>query len=272
MERKNKVLTVIVTVLMLVIFGLVGFIIYDKVINKTNKPNNEVISNEIKEVDLSSSLVTSLKYPKFDNTSIFLDGERAYKNVNFVDMTRDELMLLASYETKELEFGDEELKNYPDYCLDGCGVYSADSIESNFKRLFGPDVDYHNGNLSKFGCGEIGDYDKEKKLYFASYACGGDTDGIIAYINKPYKAEQRGDYLYVYEYIQIIKIVSDYETDEVYVYLTNKDDKTLAKTTLPIDYNGLHKLMDKVQLETYKWTFKKQSDGNYYFYSGAWEN
>ena len=31
-------------------------------------------------------------------------------------------------------------------------------------------------------------------------------------------------------------------------------------------------MMNKGEVDTYKWTFKKQSDGKYYFYSGVWEN
>ena len=34
----------------------------------------------------------------------------------------------------------------------------------------------------------------------------------------------------------------------------------------------IEQMMDKGEVDTYKWTFKKQSDGKYYFYSGAWEN
>ena len=55
-------------------------------------------------------------------------------------------------------------------------------------------------------------------------------------------------------------------------------DRNYQKTTV---FNGanesnygsiIEQMMDRGEVETYKWTFKKQSDGKYYFYSGAWEN
>ena len=33
----------------------------------------------------------------------------------------------------------------------------------------------------------------------------------------------------------------------------------------------INEMIDNKEVETYKWTFKKQSDGKYYFYSGEWQ-
>ena len=271
MERKNKVLTVIVTVLMLVIFGLVGFIIYDKVINKTNKPNNEVISNEIKEVDLSSSLVTSLKYPHLGYDNLVVLGVE-YQNINRTDMSRAELMYLAVNETEALK----EPNDYPNSCVvdgevlpsESCDFYSADAIKQNFKMLFGPDVNYYDGDIDGALCQHIDHYDKENKIYASFLECGGDSDSTIEYINKPYKAEQIGDYLYVYEYVQVLR----HENDHEHVYLSNKNLEYVMEISSSISKQEIYNLMDDGKSETYKWTFKKQSDGNYYFYSGSWEN
>ena len=44
-ENNNTALAVIITLLVVIILGLVGFIVYDKVIKDTNEPNNNVTDN-----------------------------------------------------------------------------------------------------------------------------------------------------------------------------------------------------------------------------------
>ena len=55
---------------------------------------------------------------------------------------------------------------------------------------------------------------------------------------------------------------------------TNKtDNNKILNSATETNYESLiYQMMDKGEVDTYKWTFKKQSDGKYYFYSGAWEN
>lgn len=53
-ERKNNsvVMAVIITVLVMIVLGLVGFIFYDKIINKTNEPNIEENNNDEQNKDV----------------------------------------------------------------------------------------------------------------------------------------------------------------------------------------------------------------------------
>ena len=66
-KNNNTALAVIITLLVVIILGLVGFIIYDKVINKdTNEPNNGGISNnensqETSKIEVTSSLEKELR-------------------------------------------------------------------------------------------------------------------------------------------------------------------------------------------------------------------
>jgi len=268
-ERNNTGLVVAVTVLAMIIVGLVGFIIYDKVADKPEEPNIEENGNlnnqtgEDKEgitsVSVTSSLVTSLKFP----TKETVFDVWGYKNVKVDEWSRAEKMNIAASEVshKDVDY-DPELE------LVHIKVYDAKLVEKNFKAIFGPDVDYYNGDTDSGWCCEIDKYNQSKNTYIANCACGGDSPGSIDYVTKKYKAEQSDDYLYVYEYVQVVK----YNGIKDHTYLSNSNyDEILIIDDKDYE-DGVYKLMDEGKVETYKWTFKKQSDGKYYFYSGAWEN
>lgn len=273
-ERKNNsvVMAVIITILVMVVLGLIGFIVYDKVINKTNEPNMEENNNEssnenkdtdgVKEISINDSLITSLKYPM----NVFAVNERKhwnYKNVTIDSLGRKNMMYTAAYDLEPIENTDGKEIN----------LYSATQIENNFRSIFGPNTEYYNGDVEDECC-QISKYSQEDNTYLANCTCGGDSLGYIDRLSKTYKAEQHGDYIYVYDYVQSVAVepvdIFDEEI-EMNVYLLDQNDK---KTTT-INYDNyestIYNLMGEGKVDTYKWTFKKQSDGKYYFYSGAWE-
>jgi len=272
-ERNNTGLIVAVTVLTMLVLGLVGFIVYDKVINKTDEPNteennnsngeNDEVTNEDREVvtsiGVNDKLVASLKYP----TKETVFDVWGYENVKADEWSRAEKMNIAA---SEVSYKDVDYD--PELDLVHIKVYDAKLVEQNFKAMFGPDVDYYNGDIGSSRCCAIDEYDKNKNTYSAECACGQGAPVTYDYVTKKYKAEQSNDYLYVYEYVQVVI----YDEIEEKTYLSNANYDKLTVVDNKNYESKVYALMDEGKVDTYKWTFKKQSDGKYYFYSGAWEN
>lgn len=273
-EKKNTGLIIVIVILLIAVLGLGGYLVYDKVINKTNEPNveenNDVQSgNQIKEISINDKLITSLKYP-MDNFDYIVYKERwDYKNITVNDLSRDSMMLNASYISQPIirDKGEEESI-----------VYLASSIESSFKSVYGPDINYYNGDLNEFYCGDrkIYKYKESNDTYVGDINCGGDSLDNIDRISKTYKALKDDSNIYVYQYVRSILIEPKDENDldkgSIVYLLDHNDNKTTTTFEVKNYKNEIYKMMDEGKVDTYKWTFKKQSDGNYYFYSGAWEN
>ena len=271
-ERKNNTgLVVLVTVLVMLVIGMGAFIIYDKVINKTNEPNieeNNEEKKELKEISINDKLITTLKYP-MDNFGLGYKTNWDYKNIIIDNLSRADMMYTAEYDLEPIR------QVEPDAGLND--IYSAIQIENNFKKIFGPDIKYYNGDIEDgdYDCGHISEYNKDDNTYIAYGGCGGDTLGYIERISVTYKAEKTDEYIYVYDYVQSVIIrpedENDYNSDPA-AYLLDHNDKETTKIEYDNYENTIYSMIDKNEVDTYKWTFKKQSDGNYYFYSGAWEN
>lgn len=269
-ERKNNTgLIILITVLVMLVLGLVGFIVYDKVINKddnelsngkTNPDINESENSAIKQLALDDMLVTTLIYPKH-NRSIIFDWE--YKNITIDSMGRTNMMRSAYADLTPIEANESLI------------IYSAEEIERNFKKIFGPDVEYQNGDIEGVDTCEINKYNKNDNTYSGLVGCGFDSVGYIESFSKAHKAEQQGDNIYVYYYVQSVKVrpgdENNFDADPV-VYLLNQNYQETTKINYSDYKTTVNDMLLKGEVDTYKWTFKKQSDGKYYFYSGAWEN
>ena len=275
-ERKNNTgLVVLVTVLVMLVLGMGGFIVYDKVINKTNEPstgennkvdNGEEGKEEVKEISINDSLITSLVYPSH-NRSNYSNASWEYKDITIEQLGRLNMMRSAVN-------GLEPINNNWELSI---SEYSSAQIEKNFEKIFGPDTTYKNEDIIGADTCEISKYNAQNDTYEAPTGCGGDMAGYWQYVTKLYKAEQEGDYIYTYFYVQPYFVFEgaflfDRETKQIVF----DDNNKVTNSVKEIDYENresiIESMIDKGEVDTYKWTFKKQSDRKYYFYSGAWEN
>ena len=266
---------VLITLLVVLLVGCISFIVYDKFIKKDNSnptvtdkdKNNEAKQNI--EISLSDPIITSLVYPT-DRSAEFI-STWSYKNINVSQISRDDMMFDAATYVK---YTSTEKNN------EYFNVYSASEIEKNFKKIYGPDTAYSNANIVSDESCVITDYNEKDNTYIASSKCGTESCGFKDVVSKIYKAEKDSneEYLYVYSYAQKVvgKCDSNFETIET--YLVDKND-TKTKTLYTEDAgqysekykSTINEMIDNKEVETYKWTFKKQSDGKYYFYSGEWQ-
>lgn len=266
---KNTIITILATL----VICLVGYLVYDKFISNDNEVNNQEnnnVNNEqnsIKEVSINDPTITSLKYPKDTFYAIGYRKDWQYKNITIDTLGRSKMKYNAAY-------GLQSVSDVNNGVLHG-KAYSAQQIQNNFRQIFGPDTTYYNGDVEEVESCQISKYDATNNTYIAYSGCGGASLGAIDRISRTYKAEQDDNYIYVYQYVQSIwegSKDSNNPDNGTAIYLLDHNDQKLRT----IDYNNyentIYQMMDKGEVDTYKWTFKKHSDGKYYFYSGAWEN
>lgn len=279
---KKNIVIIVLSVVALLLSGTVGYFIAEKVVSdkyengsiNENDDNDNVEKEETKELELNSILVDSLIYPMNRINNIgFKDNEHwTYKNETIETLGRSRMMYNAAF---ELGFGNK--------------TYDAYTIKNNFIKIFGPDVNYYDGDIEEVESCLISKYNAATNTYTAGSGCGWANVGFVDDVSKKYKVEQTGDYIYVYEYVQSVwvgpKDTSDWQSPTV-VYLlgryeslaevlgSNKESKyKVLDSANESNYESIiEQMIDKGEADTYKWTFKKQSDGKYYFYSGAWEN
>lgn len=274
-KKVSTAVVVLITLLVVLLVGCISFIVYDKFIKKDNSnptvtdkdKNNEAKQNI--EISLSDPIITSLVYPT-DRSAEFI-STWSYKNINVSQISRDDMMFDAATYVK---YTSTE-KNKEDF-----NVYSASEIEKNFKKIYGPDTAYSNANIVSYeGCISA-NYNEKDNTYIASSKCGTESCGFKDVVSKIYKAEKdpNEEYIYVYSYAQKVEGKCDSNFETIETYLVDKNDtKTKTLYTEEVGQysekykSTINEMIDNKEVETYKWTFKKQSDGKYYFYSGEWQ-
>lgn len=148
----------------------------------------------------------------------------------------------------------------------GFDVYSSSTVEKVYKKFYGDNFNYSNPKyigVSAAGCSyEDGYYFCEEG---GGYAPGGDHH-YTSFI----KSEEVDDQLYIYEkYLYIDEVCDDdYDNCIDYIY-TNEDKQNKLGEINYEDYETSSELFEKYgdNAVTYKHTYKKNSDGNYYWYS-----
>lgn len=296
---------IFIVILIVIVLGLTSFIVYDKTIKKDDNKETKNENKSQKEIDVNSDLVKDLVYPTIHSN--FKDSVINYvlttENIKNYSM-KDKILAASSNvevvkgyckystvddEVKLTDFTSDESVSKNDHSYNICNSFDGNLIESNFKKMFGPDTEYIAQTLTykgtKGGCFLPSSYDKENNKYYAYSACGG-AFTAPKYLSKTYKAVQTNNYLYIYDYAIIEWIDLWTEGRGYYVF---KDDKeynnfvTANYNNSVVDESNMYsteeeikssfdEMIAKKEAKTYIWTFKKQSDGKYYFDSGKWED
>lgn len=304
MERKGKVLIVLIVFLA----SVLGTVVYGQFLKtpeekKESKVDVLKLSDyqevEKKELDINEDLVRNLNYPKVNFIDKLSVITYFYQNNTVNDISRDLKMFSAAYDLKsnEIEDNSEEYHNLMEKLIasgvkneqagGSFNVISGKELRDNFKKIFGPDEEYKDGSLNLFSCGNIYYYLAEDDQYLLPTSCGASGARFENEV-KTYKAVLEGDdTLYVYKYVQPFvntEFYPMYKESGVFLYkreildyeknldnneteIINYDEKIFPDEKT----NVINQKMSAGEVDTYKFTFKKQSDGKFYFYSGNWE-
>jgi len=164
-------------------------------------------------------------------------------------------------------------------------------LEKEFMQLFGPDKKFQPTNvLSKnnFICTSGGPYDyveqkyseREEKYLFLADGCGRNIPYDTELFVEPYSATKNNeDIIVFYRIAKIKKYVKkdDFgqkeQDDSTTIENINGDSliKKVGVCDSICEELLLNELKSQNKLPIYKATFKKQSDGNYYFTKGEWQ-
>ncbi len=306
----KKAFIAVTIILSLIIIGLSSFIVYDKVLkNDTKKSESKVDKKTTKEeeteteIDVNSDIVKNLVYPTV-NSDADLPSGFILKNESVEFYTRD-IKILSTISREDLSNNsmrricvvkesnsDEIFKNVIkilDYSEDNlangyeCIGYDENKIISKYNSMYGPDdKSYKSGYVKDGTCYMPHYYDSETKKYYGFKNCGG-VHPIIDSVRKTYRVIMKGEYLYIYDYAMILwehvdfanlvlfKDYSDYEEANSLNFEESAINNLVFKVkTKDEAQQKLEEQIKNNQANTYVWTFKRQSDGKYYYDSSKW--
>lgn len=254
MNNKIKILIVILLLAIIAVF----FILRNKLNDDTPK-----------EIDANSDDVTSLVYPTI--TTWHGQFPWFYDEFTVEDLKRSTLMHIAATRF----FEDHESLRSGEHNNTSVWWISANELESNFRRIFGPDIPFQNSNInsSDIHCFELDVFVSTENAYPFNSRCG--RASIKPFVIKELvKATEQGDYRHTYfnvlRWADDATIVNLDEDNGIFgplgIYIVDKNGDITSKQSeaeVRLAFNnGTHDL--------YRFTFKKQSDGKFYIHSGNW--
>ncbi len=307
----NTVKTVLVIIVLILLIALLSFTLYDKVINKNNANNNQTNTGDSNESIPTLTMTDDEIYRKNNNVSdndvtsflpyIITDNEKAllqdlvfpfnsindtfegnvsftvrWDNFNIDNMTQQEKNYFVVYKVGKYE---EVVPGYdiPEECEE-CYKFddeqyntyvSEDVVKNLYEKIFGKDVEFKNENatIEEHLCGVPYLYDSNSKKYWGNSACGGESveGSKFSIITKIEKVNDK-----IEVYLQVGQI--DMSNEDAYTILKYNDSDDILWTGRSENVkSNIIDLAKQNKLDSYKFTFKKQSDGKYYIYSGEWQ-
>ena len=276
--RKSKGLIITLIIIIAVLLGVIGYFVYDKYLtdNTTVENNTKGDKNTVKgeELSLSNDVVVELekKLASIHNYCIVYDyfytGNDVYtstiSNDDKIDSVINYLDLYSSYKDSKL------FNNAYYYVLSD---ETVTNIKETIKDLFGKDQEFNPGTSYTSSSAII--Y-VDGKYLLAQNGCGFEGNRALSFTDKAIKTDDE---------IKIYKVVGYYfptgyneAAKNKSILTTDKDgnniiaSKTSNKTatdwmTTEWDYFTEQLKNNADQFDSYVFTFKLDSTGNYYFYS-----
>lgn len=268
-DKKNLAIVLLSVTLILIIAGFVYYYIDNESNKNTSKSKDNVVDKEKEKVEsllITDPLVTGLIYPEH-----YDDGNRnsdvmspwSYVNVDLDQMGRKNMMISAGMKLEQdtctADIVDELTK-------DTITCVSEEKVKNNYTKIFGPDVKYVAGNVQTTSCGGIDAYYEKSNMYSYVSGCGGMDSRYIK--TKLVKAEKTEDKIYTYYNYMFYT-----NPDNYYAYKDFPKEEIEGEYGLFKDYIAkgddpdalFNNMINENKLNTYKYTFIKQSDGKYYF-------
>lgn len=291
-EKKNsKGLIIIISLLVVIIIGLALYICYDKVVLK-NEPKEvekkgenskeESIEKELNDIYVKNDILEKIYILNVNGPMLnekILDNYMEFAYPGFFSelysspLSDDERLNIAinasgkSFEKTSISYenmGEEAKEKYKTYASSPYFTdvvkyqVSSSIVEKKYKELFGKKLVKH----KDVGRCPYYVYDSKNNVYFYSSQCGGTSASKNElYVNKITTLD---DELYAYVNLAYITPHGDYTgeiNNDVYDGIDNKGK-------LIENVNTAYKLSENYsKFSNYKFIFKKDTTGNYYFYS-----
>lgn len=294
--KNGKVYIVVIAILTSLLLVAIGFILCNELVKKDNSNNNGIINNSSTEnedeesINIESDLVKNLVYPYpyiNENNKVWEAYFEPLENFNVGDTTIEKLLYNASVRLTGIDGKINHCGNSGglescngiegvDYIVKDEGMYnistSTENIKQSFLALYGPEMNGHYYDKTiPFNCSVPSYYDSKSNKYWSNDGCGGYE--TFTYGAKLLKAVHKDDFIYVY----VASYAYEYETGKIFdsYYISEKHDTKTQVPLATINESQIDSTVDNLikenKFKIYKFTFKKQSDGKYYVYSGEWQ-
>jgi hypothetical protein len=264
-QKSNKGLIVLVIILLIIILVLGGYIVYDKVISNNKDVNEETIKDD--EISLSDEEINNyLTYVPL-NVSGFAEEygiDAYYGDKETISSINKEIAYGNAYSLSEKTSLREEFDSSLEIntsLIDSC--VTKTNFNNEIKQLYNVNLE-----VKKFEY-DAGTVYTTDNLY--CYYVGSGLLDSKHKVNKVLKTKVNDNELIIYEKAGFYQYVG-----EIIVTLTSKDSDVVYNVNLE-SYNYDDEKGKEVaetyindninDFKTFKHTFKKNSDGNYYWYS-----
>lgn len=276
-KNNNKILIILIVILLLVVVSLGGYVVYDKVISKTDdkdvktelekqekeKGEQETVltQNEKDEISTKTSQILFLGRIYTEPVYVPKDDE-CHNQVSFVKKTLDDgfisdgnKALLALSMAQGVKVNDSRNKK------------NEEEVRKIYKNYFGND--WKNIDVSNVSLCPSYSYDATNKVFYEDMGCGG-TSGTQVIVHKE-NYVLKGDTATVDIYLATM--VSDLNNSDI-AYVSSElepriDNLDKSKVLTTVNSANSYTLTDtdKTKVNKYVVSFKKAADGSFYFSS-----
>ncbi len=292
--KKKNTSTIIFTIIFIILIGIIGYLTFTRVIERSNKQNNQESSQQKqestkKEIDARENVKIDI-LAKTNKIFNIKDNSKS-KSINYtgniaeilenLSLNDDNKMRIAINVSKRhkvhsnknnlsnpkaIKIIDEYIESYnieEYFNTDSTMFYSeydGEEVEKNYKELFSEQINHRDFNDT---CPFEYYYDSKTNEYFSNSQCGGiGYDELLYYFDK---VTTKDDETYAYIYIGLkgngrytgesTKIYSDIDKKNIVEEIT---DPQKGSDYLIIDNN-------KEDFTRYKLTYKLNDLNQYYF-------
>lgn len=273
---------ILVFIIFILIVAIIGIIMYyngNKEQNNTNTSlingaiNNDILSEsntnetnitnvqKTEELDINSELVQKLyNYILKDNDCVETIAYQSQKIT--IENLENQVKIMTIFENIDNSVANSTRKETLDYGAVLTHYYfKEETIENKAREIFGNDIVITHESISNLKsmydvAYNNGTYEKTDILQGGGgFLWEDSTEKLI-------RAEKNGDEIYLYDkYIHVVRDENNYNINNVY---NASDRKVLLASDLPISSINIDTIKN---VNTFKHTFKKNSDGSYYWYS-----
>ena len=276
--KKSNILAIILILISLSLFGYASYLMLFKNSDIENasvkEKNTEVLLDDenIKNDILTKFYaITGSGENGIRGLYSFRYGNSVFGNV-FDDFNDDlKLRVVLDYFYNNNLFEDLKEENYSEpifakYIDTKFYQISADTVLDQYRKFYGSDPILKSIDDPKIGCFGY-TYSPEKQLFFKIYpSCGGEmSSNVYSYINR---FVVDGDKIYLYVNYGISKEAGSYPNVKVTIY-KDLDYKDVYKSEMSLKAANDFRINESnySNFSEYKFTFKKDSNNNYYFVS-----
>lgn len=232
--------------------------------DEDDKHEGEGEGAKVEEVALDDPVVQRLYEQFAPLSSLYWGGADFYvdHDAKSGNPSKKQMLLIAYANAKssECKVSHWSLLGY-DAASDGC--YEGKEIIRKVQEIFGKDITLNAEDTIGYGCGWSYD-DVNDEFYSQGQGCGGMYPWVLRGL---YHAERDDERIYLYEvaavtpcneslfcYIGEDEVVSDRPIDFLDEFNTSNPEPTITEM-----------IEHKDKLDKFKWTFKKNADGEYVF-------